>query len=349
MVAPDVPEFLTPSWIREVTGWPVTSFSAQRIGDGMVGMNLRLTLEPAGSPGVPATVVVKLPSPDPVSRQTGIELRNYEREVGFYQHLAMTVDIRAPRCFHASWDAATGDFVLVLEDLAPAAIGNQISGCTPAQARDAVVELAGLHAPRWGDPSLDDIEFLSRRVDDDVAKLEFIYQMTFPGFSAVYGRYLTTEQLALAERLGSSLRAWLELRTEPQCLTHGDYRLDNLFFATAEGGPTVAAVDWQTIGQGAGAADLSYFLGAGLPVEDRRTHERELVAVYVTEMERRGVSLAADETWEHYRRDTFAGVVMTVVASQIVGHTERGEQMFAAMATRHLQHALDLDAAALLV
>ena len=38
---------------------------------------------------------------------------------------------------------------------------------------------------------------------------------------------------------------------------------------------------------------------------------------------------------------------MAVVASMIVGHTERGEAMFAAMATRHLTHALDLDARSL--
>ena len=34
---------------------------------------------------------------------------------------------------------------------------------------------------------------------------------------------------------------------------------------------------------------------------------------------------------------------MAVVASQIVGESERSEAMFAAMATRHLRHALDLD------
>ncbi len=34
---------------------------------------------------------------------------------------------------------------------------------------------------------------------------------------------------------------------------------------------------------------------------------------------------------------------MAVVASQIVGGSDRSEAMFAAMATRHLQHAIDLD------
>jgi hypothetical protein len=36
-------------------------------------------------------------------------------------------------------------------------------------------------------------------------------------------------------------------------------------------------------------------------------------------------------------------LIMAVVASQIVRESDRSEAMFAAMATRHLQHALDLD------
>jgi hypothetical protein len=39
---------------------------------------------------------------------------------------------------------------------------------------------------------------------------------------------------------------------------------------------------------------------------------------------------------------------MAVIASQIVGGTDRSEPMFAAMATRHLQHALDLDSESLI-
>jgi hypothetical protein len=35
---------------------------------------------------------------------------------------------------------------------------------------------------------------------------------------------------------------------------------------------------------------------------------------------------------------------MAVVASQVVGESDRSESMFAAMATRHLQHALDTGA-----
>ena len=39
---------------------------------------------------------------------------------------------------------------------------------------------------------------------------------------------------------------------------------------------------------------------------------------------------------------------MAVVASQIVGGSDRSEAMFAAMATRHVRHALDVGSESLI-
>ena len=49
------------------------------------------------------------------------------------------------------------------------------------------------------------------------------------------------------------------------------------------------------------------------------------------------------------RRETFAGLIMAIVASMVVQRTERGDLMFLTTATRHAQHALDVDAPALLL
>jgi hypothetical protein len=44
---------------------------------------------------------------------------------------------------------------------------------------------------------------------------------------------------------------------------------------------------------------------------------------------------------DDYKRATLSGVLMTVVASQVVASDDRGHAMFAAMAERHLAHAID--------
>ncbi len=343
------PDDVTGEWLSTVFDSAVDVVEIQRIGDGLVGMNLRVTLR-AESAAAPSSVVIKLPSPDETSRATGIALRNYERESKFYNDIAATVDICVPRCYHSEWTETCGDFVIVLEDLAPAEQGNQITGCSPHLARIAVLELARLHGPRWDDPTLGDIDWLTRRTSpDDTAMLVGLWDMVYANFIATYATYLSPEQANLLGRFGPQLGAWTEGRTPPYTVTHGDYRLDNLMFESAAGGHPITAVDWQTPGHGPGLGDVSYFLGAGPLPEDRRLIEREVLAEYTALLRNDyGVDIDDDWAWAQYRREAFGGVVMAVIASQIVGGTERSEAMFAAMATRHLQHALDLDSEALI-
>ncbi len=211
-----------------------------------------------------------------------------------------------------------------------------------------MLELAKLHGPRWGDASLDGIEWLSRRSPEDSQQLAMLWSMFLPGFMNVFGRYLSADAAALLERFGPKVAGWVDGREPPNTVTHGDYRLDNLMFATPEGGAPIAAVDWQTPGHGLGITDVSYFLGAGVLPEDVGGIERELVDQYGQALADYGVVVDADDLWTQYRRDAYAGIVMAVIASQIVGTSERSEAMFAAMATRHAQHALDLDSESLL-
>jgi len=340
------PEALTDSWLSSVLHTNVQVTGTSRIGDGLVGMNIRLELESDGS--VPDSLIAKLPSPDPTSRATGIALRNYEREVSFYLEVAPTVDIRVARCYHAEWDQASGDFVLLMEDLAPARQGNQLTGCDAEQARTAVLELAKLHGPRCDDPTLGDIEWLSRRGETDAQQLGALWGMFLPGFFATYSKYLSAEAGGVIERFGQKIVDWAINRDAPNTVVHGDYRLDNLMFGGADGGAPIAAVDWQTPGHGLGITDVSYFLGAGPLPEERRRIERDLVDEYGQALAAYGVAVDGDDLWQQYRRDAYAGIIMAVIASQLVGSNERSEAMFAAMATRHAQHVIDLDTESML-
>lgn len=337
------PTWLTPDWLSDELDADVSAISCERIGDGLVGLNLRVRLESSDG-SAPDSVVLKLPSLDETSRATGVALRNYEREVKFYDEVAPTVDIRVPHCHHGSWDETTGDFALVLEDMAPATQGDQITGCDVDTARAAVVELARLHGPRWNDETLSEHEFLQRRSGpEDAAQLAGLWELFLPGFAATYGSYLGADAQQVLDRFGPRLTDWVEGREGPRSVTHGDYRLDNLLFATPAGGPPVTAVDWQTPGHGPPIGDLAYFCGAGLLPEDRRAAEADLLAAYGDALAAYGVDVDPAWLWQQYRREAFGGVIMAVVASQVVGGSDRSEAMFAAMATRHLQHCVDLD------
>ena len=91
---------------------------------------------------------------------------------------------------------------------------------------------------------------------------------------------LQTEHIPAMEKLA----AWLPENVPPEdptTIVHGDFRLDNLMFQSPAGGYPVAAVDWQTPGQGPATADVAYFMGAGPLPDDRRAMERGLVHDYL--------------------------------------------------------------------
>ena len=340
------PKTVTSEWLTEVlvhAGYTcqVAKFTATTIGMGQVGHNLRFTLT-YGSGSGPSSIVGKFMSDDAVSRTTGIAQNTYLKEVRFYQQMLPTLDVQTPRLLFTDIDAETHEFCLIMEDLVPAVQGDQITGCSARDAATALTELANLHGPRWSDPSLHRYDWIAP-TDEATAEFgEALYKQLIPGFVDRYRDRLTADHLHLAERFGDSFKDWSLGYEGPTTVTHGDYRLDNLLF----GGPyAVTVVDWQTVGIGAAAADLAYFLGAGLNTEDRRRYEERLVRHYHDALQFKGVSdYAFEECWDHYRRYSFSGVLMAVIASMIVGRTERGDDMFVAMLSRHAQQAIDLDA-----
>lgn len=332
------PEDVTPAWLSTALGRPVDAFTTQPVGTGQMGDSVRFTLQPDGT-----SVVIKFAAADDTSRATGVALRSYEIEVRFYQEIVPTVGIRTPACHYAAVEPDTGWFTLVLEDLAPAVQGDQLAGCTVDHAALALEELAKLHAPRWGDPSLLELEWLHKG-DQSAAGTIMIVQGLFPGFRERYADRLSVEEQDLASRVAAGLPHLFAQRTGPITVTHGDYRLDNMLFGTPEGGAPFAIVDWQTATTGPGLTDASYFLGAGLLPDARRAHERELVREYHRALVAGGVKdYPWDACWEDYRRFAFGGLVMAMAASMLVERTPRGDDMFMAMATRHAQQILDLD------
>ena len=322
----------------------VRSFDATRIGTGQIGKCIRFSLDLDGAAGsVPRSLVGKFPSDDPTSRQTGVDLGNYRREVEFYRQLAARLSIRTPRCYFAEIEGEGPHFALLLSDAAPAEPGNQLEGCTEAVARAAVLELAGLHAPTWNDPSICGVDWISEPSADTIERHRGWYQSLLPGFFDRYAHRLEPDSRAILERVAASTGHPFTGRPDPFALTHVDYRLDNLLIDDRHQPPTVTVVDWQSVTVGAPLSDVAYFLGAGLLPESRRACEESIVREYHRRLIEAGVSSYSwTDCWTAYRRGTFAGFLVTVIASMIVQETPRGNDMFIAMAQRHSRHAIDL-------
>ena len=331
-------EDLTPAWLAEVLGTPVTSLEVERVGTGQIGTCYRLSHDTG-------TVLAKLPAADATARD--MMAGAYRGEVRFYDTIAPTVAVRVPACHHADMAADSGDFVLLLEDLAPREQGDQIAGCTVAQARDAVENLAGLHGPRWCDPALLDVDTLSINGPDEIALLLEMYGPTTELFLDGLGDLVAPEDRQTLRDCVDPIGPWLLARSERFGLVHGDYRLDNLLFPP-DGGAGVVAVDWQTLSLALPARDLAYFLGTSLSVEDRRAHERDLVAAYHQALTSYGVAdYSLEECWDDYAFAMVQGPLVATFGCAYGTRTERGDRMFAAMVTRACTAIRDLGTLAL--
>lgn len=355
---PRAPDDVTPTWLDAAlrasgaTGSAhVVAATPTVVGTGQMGTSVRYALSYDGDDaGAPRSVVCKFASSDPTSRSTGVQLRTYEVEVTFYRDVARTVDMRIPRCHFGGIDLTTGEFVLVLEDMAPCRQGDQLAGCTVDEAALAMDELAKLHAPRWNDPALADVEWLNRNATpESLAFSEMLLPQLLPTFLDRYADRLAPRHVELAELLMRNIGRFLRDRPGPRAVQHGDYRLDNMLFGTAGGGDPLAVVDWQTVVWGPPTFDASYFLGAGLQVDERRRHERALLRRYHEALVARGVAgYGWDDCWLDYRRYAFGGFLMAIGASVMVVQTPRGDEMFLTMIRRHATQIDDLDAVALL-
>ncbi|UYP19623.1 ecdysteroid 22-kinase family protein [Rhodococcus sp. Z13] len=328
---------LTPDRLSELLGGTVRAVTVERIGTGQIGTCHRAVLS---GEDVPVSVIVKLPIADPGTRR--MLAGAYRGEVHFYTDIAATVAVRTPVCHHAAL-GDDGEFTLLLEDAAPAAPGDQLTGCTVEQAHDAVRNLAGLHGPRWCDESLHELDFLTPTDAAQARLLAELYGPAIETFADDLGDLVSAEDHALLRACAEVTERWILARSQRFALLHGDYRLDNLLFPP-DGAAGVTAVDWQTLTVGLPARDLAYFVATSLPPEVRRAHERDLVATYHRALLGHGVvGYSFEQCWDDYRFALLQGPLVAVFGCAYGVRTPRGDRMFATMVARSCAAIRDLD------
>ncbi len=337
--------FLTSTLVSQLNGRIVTGVETEPVGTGQVSDTFRLHLGYDGPVELPATMIAKVPAADPASRAAAKAFRTYEIEASFYGQVAAGLPVSLAACYYAGYDAEPDEYVVLLADLAPAQPGDQLTGLAADEAAAAIDELAALHAAGWESQDLAALAWLNRGTPDAAAFLAGAVSDLYPGFRDRYADRVQPGTLSLIEDFLPCAAGFLAgTDGEPVTIVHGDFRADNLLF----GGPRPVVLDWQTCSYGNPAGDLAYFLGSSLPVARRRQYEEALVAAYHAGLTRRGVELSWNDCWNGYRRHAFSGIVMDIVAAMVVQRTDRGDAMFATMASRHARHAVDLDSLALL-
>ena len=285
------------------------------VGAGVMGQVMRCHLDYAeANDRASASIIVKLPSVNAKNRRMGKRLALYRREYDFYRSLAPRFPVATPRLLYGDFEPKSHRFVLVLEDIRGMTVVDQIAGASPAQAKQAIRALARMHGVHWNRIHEAPV---SGSYDSNNPRLRSVVQAvylanlvrTLKHFGDAFSS--TTRQLAEAFGFGI-VDHMAAVGAGPQTFTHGDYRLDNLFFG--DGGDGVTVIDWQVSGLSCGLYDVGYFLAGNLTVPVRRQIERDAVEEYHDILCRSGATdFPFDECWRLYRRNTLAALLTSVI------------------------------------
>lgn len=206
------------------------------------------------------------------------------REVAFYGELGARCLPLVPRSYAARYSEATGQSVLLLEDLDGAQWGDSEAGCTVDQARAAVDTLASLHARWWASPELDNLAWLPHW--GDFAEQLRKYGERKATFASRYADDLTPATRALLDAVRPDHERRLEpLATPPRTLIHVDAHVDNWAFTEER----AVLYDWQNCATGCAAVDLAQLLISALPLGARAEHEPALLTRYHGALQTGGV------------------------------------------------------------
>ena len=305
---PPLPAGLTADWLTQVlhqAGLPrdarISAVQRSSVGDG-VGMmselsRLSLTWSKP-SPALPATIIAKYASTNPMNRAAAMSFHVYEREVRFFLEADAQTSAHTPHFYFAKMQDE--HYLLLMDDLDTHRVGSQAAGASLEDAALAIDELAKLHAPFWDNVG----EF------DWVPHIANSYHATsmatfandgWDNMAHVFGDHLPE---SIRQRRDDILAAIPALQTRmdqrPITLIHGDYRLDNMLFGTKPEHDPVVIIDWQGPMRCKGIVDVALLLGQNAHIEVRRAHEHTLIRRYVDGLSALGVSYPFDQAWDDY-------------------------------------------------
>ena len=267
------------------------------VGTGQMARNARFRLTWDQPEGRPASLVGKFPSADATARGTGFQHGSYQSEWEFYNDVVKTLTIRTPQCWVSRFRPEEEDFVLLMEDLSNSRQGDQLQGLTVDEVALAVREAVGMHAPRFGDPTLRNFCADRSKGKDRAAELAGFYGVCREPMLARLGHRLSPDVVQLIGDFEPYVAQWVVGTDTPRTFVHFDYRADNFMFGVTPDAPPLAVVDWQTASDANGLIDVAYAVGGCLESDVRAKVERDLVNDYADRMQAAGVPLSRETAW----------------------------------------------------
>ncbi|MDP2919144.1 MAG: phosphotransferase [Dehalococcoidia bacterium] len=321
------------------------------VGEGFQSDMARITpVYSRNIPGLPKTMVAKLPTTFEAANYVAMLFNTYEREIRFYKELAKKSPMRTPGLIYGEFDAANKRYVLILEDCAYCRQVDQVKGLTEAQLQQTIIKIADFHAHWWDSKELVNIPWMPGPRSQAAYALVGFYRSCWdmavqvPDFHAALPPGGKEVGLKIYEHY-----QWMIDEAAPYdnlTITHFDFRGDNLFFDEANKSDPVVVFDWQAASKYRGPIDIAYLIGGSVSIELRHKIEKQMFDLYYNRLLERGVK---GYPLEECRRDYLGGLLIyayipVLAYSRLDISSERGKEMARILTQRHFSAILDNDA-----
>lgn len=315
----------------------VHGFAIEPLGAGNVSDTARIALHASGDG--PRFVVAKFRPASDVAHAHGVGSGAYRCEAGTYRLFAAQRDgCRTPRIF---WVQGQDDNInIVMEDLSHTTRpGNQVLGCSLADAGAVIVQLARLHRTFWPMGAADAPDWLLRMP----AVGDYWAPVTMRGAGIISDRYrdrLSDAFLAIVLEAAPLSRAWHDWKPASMTVTHGDPRVDNILFDDGGRAPDAILIDWQVTGLRNAMHDVGYFLSSSIPTDVRRQHERGLLDAYADEFGR-GRRYSEGQMIDDYRIQQVSCLMTVIAAAAVLPDEEQANRLLLALLDRTCAAVID--------
>lgn len=313
----DLATVISPEWLSAMLAqrWPGAKVQSVELVEVLATQatkaRLKLVVD-GGGDDVPVDICIK-----GVLTDTGAHPSASLVETLFYRQAAKALPVRVPDCIHASLNAEGTRGVIVMRDVITAGghFCTALEAFAPEQARDGLDQLARLHAASPPQSAAFSHEW-ARSFLDYIAKQPILAEAVLQGLlDGVRGDRLDPAVRNAARLQQGIERLAADVRNNPLCLVHGDAHAGNVY---REAGGALGLVDWQVLQKGSWAQDVAYHLGAVLTPDDRRTHERALLAEYCARLKALGgPDIAPDTAWRSYRVAMVYGYYMWAITRKV--------------------------------
>lgn len=298
-------EEITRDWLTAAlrTKAPEATVEAFKIVDVVhsttTKVRLELELNEAGRrAGIPKLVILK----GGFEEHSRILGHMHEREVRGYRDVLPVIELPAPTCYFADFDAERQQGIIIMDDL----VARGVTWChatrpqTHEQIARRLTMLARFHAQTWDKPDV--------KPGGKWADLVDFYDVMRGFFDACLAPAAWQRFISLPRGAAMSIRfqdrdfmidSWERCvrygQQLPYCVLHGDMHLGNLYI---EPDGTPGFLD-TLASRGPGILEASYHISASLDSADRRHSETAMLHHYLQELARNGVAIPSFEEAMH--------------------------------------------------